>query len=181
METYFPCISVQQFSNTKSRRPIIKISKSINYSGYKLTIHVERNDKDAPDSAPFQALPSPLIACRASVTRGESENRISAVAQWIHFTFHPGQFLFNVPQIFDHTFLQSFRQNSVQYILCRPKEMWARLVPPLAPGSTSPTYLLASKVHKMCLKSPCTVVWFSHLFYCLCDYHPEGRLMQCHR
>ena len=35
--------------------------------------------------------------------------------------------------------------------------------------------------HKICLKSPWTVAWFSHIIYCLSDYCPEGRLMQCHR
>ena len=34
---------------------------------------------------------------------------------------------------------------------------------------------------KMCLKSPWTVVWFSQIIYCLCDYRLEGRFMQCHR
>ena len=29
--------------------------------------------------------------------------------------------------------------------------------------------------------SPWKVVWFSHIIYCLCDYQPEGRQMQCHR
>ena len=37
-----------------------------------------------------------------------------------------------------------------------------------------------SHLHTVWCKSPWTVVWFSHIMYCLCDHRPEGRLMQCH-
>ena len=113
---------------------------------------MERNDKDAPDSAPFQVLPSPLIACRASVTRGESENRISAAAQWINLTFCPARAVsIQCSTDFDHTFLQSFRQNSVQYTQYSAKRWILSWVIP-RPGSfwlggkfTQPSFHLLDK------------------------------------
>ena len=44
-----------------------------------------------------------------------------------------------------------------------------------------PPFSSATQPYKMCLKSPWTVVSFSHIINCIFDYRPEGRLMQYHR